>query len=88
MSQQWEAIKAPEGQYSPAYYVHVKGCPDVVADVYEVNGSADHAHLIAAAPDLLEALEEIESLVTIESEPLGKIARAAINKAKSNADPT
>ena len=82
----WEAVKAPEGQFSPAYYVEVKDGPDVVADVYDLegDGGARIAHLIAAAPWMYEALEAIldadGNLHEIEA-----IARTAIAKAEEGA---
>ena len=50
----WEAFKAPESQYC-GYHVEVKGEPDIVADVYDLEGDGGEsaARLIAAAPDML-----------------------------------
>lgn len=59
-----------------------------VADVYEIEGRIENAHLIAAAPEMLEALERclIQLMIiqdpTDECELTMKLVRGAIAKAK------
>ena len=69
--QSWEAVKAPKGQYSPAYYVEVGDGPDVVCDVYDLEGDGGEsvARLIAGAPDMLDELRSI--LEVLEASGIG-----------------
>ena len=81
--QSWEAIKGPKDQYSLTFYVQVKDEPDLVAEVYDLEGDGGEsaARLIAAAPEMLKALEAIldasEDPARIEA-----IAHTAIDKAR------
>lgn len=80
----WVARPDPSAIYPDDWCVGVGDSLDSVAVC-----SARDAHLIAAAPDLLEALQEVlpllEFLLMIEKEPepgsIGYKARAAIAKA-------
>lgn len=80
-------------QHTPGPWLHQPDQEKIVSSsgqtiVYELNSSEEDARLIAAAPDLLAALEQIErlgreadgSMVDVRA-MLGDIARAAIAKA-------
>jgi hypothetical protein len=74
----WVAVKHPEAGYDIDHVATGHGI---------VTGSGvekeEDAHLIAAAPDLLAALEEISELsYGDEGDGASKIAEAAIKKAK------
>ena len=60
-------------------------CRSSIAQVYSMNDWAEgNAHLIRAAPELLEALEIVEPVIdamTASVEP-GRMIRAAIKKAR------
>ena len=56
-----------------------------ICEIYNVATYHENAHLIAAAPDLLEALERLERLsgsAMMTDDPAREWARAAIAKAK------
>ena len=69
--QSWKAVKVPKEQDGPAYSFEVEAGPDVVADVYDLEGDGGEsaARLIAAAPDLLDELRSI--LEVLEARKIG-----------------
>lgn len=80
----WVAERKQPGRWI-IYQDHSEPCP--IASILEVNDSVDaNARLIAAAPDLLEALRDLLALISIdslvpESVSYMREARAAITKA-------
>jgi hypothetical protein len=81
----WRAIKNRNRGFQiggkvdrPAYFAKV-------ADVRVSEHTTADAHLIAAAPDLLEACEEALATLYDQNSELGKKIRAAISKAKGPA---
>ena len=63
--QHWKAVKAPPKQPGPSFYIEVECSQGVVADVYDLDFDAgvSAARLIAAAPDMLDELKSILSVL-------------------------
>lgn len=85
-----ETIKDNDGEISEIYISQEGGgciiCVNDGDDNYDIEGDLANAKLIASAPDLLEALQEIQSMCYKDGQRTGhlyEICEQAINKALS-----
>ena len=77
----WEKVEGPN-----LVTEHTLKGPDVLCRYWYDNPPSDHAHLIAAAADLLAALEAVydaQGRSSVRKSAAFKLARAAIAKARN-----
>jgi len=82
----WETSAGPWDNMSDrvAWAVCMPGGGDVIAEIDDVPEAEAYANLMAAAPDMLAALELAAAQLS-HYEPVAPVIRAAIAKAKGEA---